>query len=86
MAGLPHTYTGSVLAFGERLTISAGVTRYLTAPGGAALASELAVIVPVGGKLKNLSWSAASSGLNGANNRINPTPVPSFSLPSNHVR
>jgi len=33
MAGLPHTYTGSVLAFGERTTIGAGLTRYLAAPG-----------------------------------------------------
>ncbi len=70
MAGLPHKYTGTVLAFGERATINAGLTRYLAAAGGTSLASELAVVVPRDGKLRNLRWSAAASGLTGANNKI----------------
>jgi hypothetical protein len=80
VAGQPWEYLGTVLAFGERSTVSAGLARYLAATGGTSLASELAVVVPCDGKLKDLRWSASASGLTGTNHRmtihVNGAPTP----------
>jgi microcystin-dependent protein len=66
----PFEYVASVWSFGERSTINAGVTRYLAAPGGTVMASELAVVMVNAGTLKNLRWSSAASTLNGAGSRL----------------
>jgi len=68
--GQPDRYIASVIAFGDRSTINDGLTRYLAAPGGTNMASELAVVVPRSGVLRNLHWSCELSGLTGSNNKI----------------
>ena len=68
--GQPFDYVASVLSFGDRSTISAGLSRYLAAPGGTSLASELAVVAPRELTLQNLYWSCAASTLTGNGHRI----------------
>ena len=68
--GQPYDYVASVWSFGDRSTINAGLARYLAAPGGTSLASELAVVALHAGTLKNLCWSCPASTLTGPANRI----------------
>jgi len=68
--GQPYDYVASVWSFGDRSTISSGLTRYLAAPGGTGLASELAVVALHAGTMKNLRWSCAASTLTGSGNKI----------------
>jgi len=73
-AGQPEKELGTVLVFGEKGQFAATSTpfiRSLTAPGGAtAVSTEFAVVIPRNGRLKNLFWSAESSTLSAAGNRI----------------
>jgi microcystin-dependent protein len=69
-SGQPFDYVASVWSFGDRSTINAGLSRYLAAPGGTSLASELAAVALHAGTLKNLRWSCAASTLTGMGNRI----------------
>jgi hypothetical protein len=68
--GQPYDYVAAIWSFGDRSTISAGLSRYLAAPGGTGLASELGVVALHAGTLKNLRWSCAASTLTGVGNRI----------------
>jgi microcystin-dependent protein len=68
--GEPHAYVAAIWSFGDRSTISAGLSRYLAAPGGTGLASELGVVALHAGTLKQLRWSCAASTLTGVGNRI----------------
>jgi microcystin-dependent protein len=68
--GQPYDYVASIWSFGDRSTISAGLSRYLAAPGGTGLASDLGVVALHAGTLKNLRWSCATSTLTGSGNKI----------------
>jgi hypothetical protein len=68
--GQPYSYVASVWSFGDRSTVSAGLSRYLAAPGGTGLASELGVVALHAGTLKNLRWGCAASTLTGNGNRV----------------
>ncbi len=66
MAGQPHKYTASILAFGDRANLRDGSLRYLAATGGINMGPELGLLIPQEGELKNLYWSCESSGLTGS--------------------
>lgn len=75
--GQPEKYISTVFTFGERGTINASktivVNAYFAAIGGSygtIPGPTLAVVIPRNGMLKNLSWSADSSALTAAGNRI----------------
>ncbi len=71
----PEKLIATVFTFGDKGIITSSsttnITGYLTAPGGTFLAAtELAIVIPRKGKLKNLYWTSESSTLTANGNSI----------------
>lgn len=69
--GQKEKHIAAVFGFAQRTTIAAAVpSTYLPMMGGTGLTTELSLLIPQDGTLKNLSWDCQSNGLTGVNNNF----------------